>query len=317
MLRRISSAAAPMALSMVSTRRVTSHGTEMHVNAPCAEALKAEDLNRLTFVTEVNKAPNVWQNPIDHPVWDVKDVESVAVNHKPANGIVDSVAFTLVKLCRWSFDTLSLYRFGKLTTRKVVNRCLFLETVAGVPGMVGGMVRHMNSLRGLKRDHGWIHTLLEEAENERMHLLTFMQIRKPGMVFRGAILLTQGVMFNLLFFLYLLNPRFVHRFVGYLEEEAVHTYSKIMHEIDAGNLPEFNGTDIPDVARNYWRLGPQATYRDMFSVIRADEAGHRLVNHTFADMHERRLDHATNPFLNRLHAVSETEAFGNVAQPKQ
>lgn len=34
--------------------------------------------------------------------------------------------------------------------------------------MVAGMLRHMHSLRGMKRDHGWIHTLLEEAENERM-----------------------------------------------------------------------------------------------------------------------------------------------------
>jgi len=42
-----------------------------------------------------------------------------------------------------------------------------LETVAGVPGMVGAMARHLRSLRTMTRDHGWIHTLLEEAENER------------------------------------------------------------------------------------------------------------------------------------------------------
>ena len=37
---------------------------------------------------------------------------------------------------------------------------MFLETVAGVPGMVGAMVRHLRSLRHMDRDHGWIHTLL-------------------------------------------------------------------------------------------------------------------------------------------------------------
>lgn len=300
--------AATFSSAVTSLRHVASHA-----NAQRPEPLKADDLNRLTFLTEVDKAPETWSNPVGHPVWDVKDVEQVQINHKPSGGIVDTVAYTLVKICRWSFDTLSLYRFGTLTTRKVVNRCLFLETVAGVPGMVGGMVRHMSSLRGMKRDHGWIHTLLEEAENERMHLLTFMQIRKPGFVFRAAILVTQGIMFNALFFLYLLNPRFVHRFVGYLEEEAVMTYSKIIHEIDAGRLTEFNGTGIPDVARNYWRLGPDATFRDMFNVIRADEAGHRLVNHTFADMHERKLQNSTNPFLNRLHgdaAESDPDTAG-------
>lgn len=37
--------------------------------------------------------------------------------------------------------------------------------------MVGGTLRHLRSMRLLKRDGGWIHSLLEEAENERMHLL--------------------------------------------------------------------------------------------------------------------------------------------------
>lgn len=53
------------------------------------------------------------------------------------------------------------------------------------------MLRHMRSLRTMQRDNGWIHTLLEEAENERMHLLTFMQLRQPGILFRGAVLLAQ------------------------------------------------------------------------------------------------------------------------------
>jgi hypothetical protein len=62
---------------------------------------------------------------------------------------------------------------------------------SGVPGMVAGMLRHMRSLRTMKRDHGWIHTLLEEAENERMHLLTFMELRQPSMPFRAMVLLAQ------------------------------------------------------------------------------------------------------------------------------
>ena len=42
------------------------------------------------------------------------------------------------------------------------------HSAAGVPGMVAGMLRHLHSLRRMERDHGWIHTMLEEAENERM-----------------------------------------------------------------------------------------------------------------------------------------------------
>lgn len=302
MMRRVSLMSVAAAASCCSsTARRSASGAEMHANSPRPLPLRAADLNRLTFADEVPRAPKEWSNPIGHPVWDVKDVERVVINHKPTKGIVDAVAFGLVKLCRWSFDTFSGYRFGKVTERKVINRCLFLETVAGVPGMVGGMIRHMSSLRGMKRDHGWIHTLLEEAENERMHLLTFMNIRQPGVVFRASIIVTQGVMFTVLFILYLANPRFVHRFVGYLEEEAVRTYSHIMELIDEEKLPAFKSAEVPEVARAYWRLPANASYRDMFSVIRADEAGHRLVNHTFADMHARRQANETNPFIGRLH----------------
>jgi hypothetical protein len=65
--------------------------------------------------------------------------------------------------------------------------------------MVGGAIRHLHSLRLMRRDNGWIHTLLEEAENERMHLLTFIQLRQPGPIFRGTVLVTQGIVFNLFF----------------------------------------------------------------------------------------------------------------------
>lgn len=96
---------------------------------------------------------------------------------------------------------------------------------------VGGMLRHLRSLRLMRRDNGWINTLLEEAENERMHLLTFMEMRQPGRAFRAAVLAAQGIMFNAMFVAYLLSPKYVHSLVGYLEEEAVVTYT---HAIKVG-----------------------------------------------------------------------------------
>jgi ubiquinol oxidase len=80
---------------------------------------------------------------------------------------------------------------GVIDERAVLTRCLFLETVAGVPGFAAAMIRHLHSLRRMQRDHGWIHTLLEEAENERMHLMTFLQLRKPGPIFRAAVIVAQ------------------------------------------------------------------------------------------------------------------------------
>ncbi|KAK4698676.1 ubiquinol oxidase, partial [Phenoliferia sp. Uapishka_3] len=165
-------------------------------------------------------------------------------------------------------------------------RILFLETIAGVPGMVAGMCRHLQSLRLMKRDGGWIATLLQEAENERMHLLTFMKISDPGWFFRLVIVGAQGVYCNLFFLAYLISPNTAHRFVGYLEEEAVVTYTQIVDEMERGNLPEWEkgGQQVPQIAKDYWRLADDATMLDLVKAVRADEAGHRFVNHTLANL---------------------------------
>ena len=166
----------------------------------------------------------------------------------------------------------------------MLNRAIFLETVAGCPGMAGGMMRHLSSLRNMRRDHGWIHTLLEEAENERMHLLTFVQIKRPGPFFRAAVVSAQGIFMTVFVATYLVNPSICHRFVGYLEEEAVHTYSDIIKAIDSGMLAGWQTELAPPIAVDYWHLRPGATMRDLMLAVRADEANHREVNHTFANL---------------------------------
>jgi Alternative oxidase len=129
--------------------------------------------------------------------------------------------------------------------RQWMNRIIFLETVAGVPGMIGGMSRHLRSLRTLERDNGWIHHLLQEAENERMHLFFFLKQRNPGIIFRIMIAAAQGVFFNGFFFGYMISPSLCHRFVGYLEEEAVHTYSVLLDSLDKGRLEKWAETPAP------------------------------------------------------------------------
>jgi hypothetical protein len=86
-----------------------------------------------------------------------------------------------------------------------------IRTFAGVPGFAAAMIRHLDSLRKMQRDHGWIHTLLEEAENERMHLMTFMTLKHPGPFFRFNVIFTQYVFTALFSMAYLISPRFCHR----------------------------------------------------------------------------------------------------------
>ena len=77
---------------------------------------------------------------------------------------------SLVPARAFSLRRMSGYSFGKLTESKALTRIVFLETVAGVPGSVASTLRHLASLRRMKRDGGWINSLMSEAENERMHV---------------------------------------------------------------------------------------------------------------------------------------------------
>lgn len=163
--------------------------------------------------------------------------------------------------------------------------------------MVAGMLRHLRSLRLLRRDNGWIETLLEESYNERMHLLTFLKMCEPGPLMKFLIIGAQGVFFNAMFVAYLINPRICHRFVGYLEEEAVHTYTRCLRELDAGCLPKWTDERfrIPGMAVNYWRMPEgKRTMRDLVLYIRTDEATHRGVNHTLGNLNQKE---DPNPFV--------------------
>ncbi|KAK0547679.1 inducible alternative oxidase 2 [Tilletia horrida] len=181
-----------------------------------------------------------------------------------------------------------------------LTRIVFLETVAGAPGLVGGMVRHLQSLRLMRRDKGWIATLLEEAENERMHLLTFLTYAKPGPFMRLMILVAQGVFTNVYFLIYLLAPQISHRFIGYLEEEATKTYTRIIQDLDEGRLPEWENLAAPQIAISYWSLAKDAKMRDVLLAVRADEAVHRFVNHSLANVGTD----AMNPFAQALPPAS-------------
>ena len=108
---------------------------------------------------------------------------------------------------------------------------------------------------------GWIHTLLEEAENERMHLMVFLEMRRPGLLIRTAVIATQWIFTVSFSTLYFISPHLCHRFVGYLEEEAVSTYTDILEQVDSGQLPRWKDMAAPRMAVGYWCLGEGATMR--------------------------------------------------------
>jgi ubiquinol oxidase len=198
--------------------------------------------------------------------------EAALITHRPPADLADRIALRVVKTMRLFADAFFARRYG--------HRAVVLETVAAVPGMVGGVLQHLKALRRFRDDQGWIRELLDEAENERMHLMAFIEIAKPSAFERAMILIAQGVFFNLYFVIYLFFPKTAHRVVGYLEEEAVISYTHYLAEVDDGreeNIP------APPMAIAYWNLAPTARLRDLIVAVRADEAGHRDKNHGFAD----------------------------------
>ena len=195
----------------------------------------------------------------------------LSVHHAP-RGASDRIAYGFTKLLRFCADTFFAKRYG--------HRAIVLETVAAVPGMVGATLTHLKCLRRMCDDKGWIRTLMDEAENERMHLMTFVNVAQPTAFERFVILAVQWVFYLAFFALYLVSPRTAHRVVGYFEEEAVFSYTCYLKEIDEGRSPNL---PAPEIARRYWGLPAEATLRDVVLVVRADEAHHRDVNHGFAD----------------------------------
>lgn len=192
------------------------------------------------------------------------------VHHLPS-GFSDRFALGFTKLLRFTADTFFAKRYG--------HRAIVLETVAAVPGMVGGMFTHLTCLRRMKDDEGWIRTLMEEAENERMHLMTFIEVAKPTTFERLVILMAQWIFLAMFSLLYLVSARTAHRVVGYFEEEAVISYTLYLKEIDEGRSPN---VPAPAIAKHYWKMADDATLRDVVLLVRADEAHHRDVNHDFA-----------------------------------
>jgi len=145
--------------------------------------------------------------------------------------------------------------------------------------MVGATLTHLRCLRRMENDNGWIRTLMEEAENERMHLMTFIEVAQPSWFERFVILTVQWAFYLGFSLLYLISPRTAHRLVGYFEEEAVVSYTLYLEEIDAGRV---DNIPAPAIARQYWGLPKSATLRDVVLAVRADEAHHRDVNHGLA-----------------------------------
>ena len=187
--------------------------------------------------------------------------------------ISDAFALSMTKFFRIIADTFFAKRYG--------HRAVVLETVAGVPGMVAGVWMHFKSLRVMKAGYGeQIREMLAEAENERMHLMFFIEIAKPNYFERFIVLFAQ-VIFGLFYlFMYIFFTRTAHRMIGYFEDEAVKSYTEYLELVESGKVKNIQA---PKLAINYYKLGTDAKLSDLIRCVRADEEHHSETNHNYAD----------------------------------
>ena len=186
--------------------------------------------------------------------------------------ISDSFASCMTMFFRFIADTFFAKRYG--------HRAVVLETIAGVPGMVAGVWLHAKSLRKMKT--GWgpkIREMMEEAENERMHLMIFIDIAQPTWLERWIVLLAQFVFIIFYTILYIFFPKTAHRMIHYFEEEAVVSYTNYLHMISSGQTED---VPAPQIAIEYYGLQGDARLSDVIVKVREDEKHHAKVNYNYS-----------------------------------
>ena len=187
--------------------------------------------------------------------------------------VSDTFAYSMTQFFRFTADTFFAKRYG--------HRAVVLETVAGVPGMVAGVWMHFKSLRAMKAGYGeQIREMLSEAENERMHLMFFIEIAKPNLIERTIVLSAQIVFGLFYLFMYIFFTRTAHRMIGYFEDEAVRSYTEYLEIVESGKVEDI---PAPQLAIQYYKLGSDSKLSDLIRCVRADEQHHSETNHNYAD----------------------------------
>lgn len=236
-------------------------------------------------------------DPSDHhrytlrnKIWsddELEDVLKTAKQHYEPQTIGQHLQYGILRGAYNIFNFVTRFDKSDPTPQSMKIRLILLESIAGVPPFIVAGYRHFRSLRNLSYDGGRIYTHLEEAENERMHLVSCMQVFEAGALMKASVYGAQFVLTPFCWFFCLVSPRSMNRFVGYLEELACETYSTVLSKVNDPSTKLYaawHETSAPPVAIEYWQLPENATWPDVLRYIYADETNHRDINHTFADI---------------------------------
>lgn len=99
--------------------------------------------SQLEFFQPPKDLPHIKQTPASwpHPGVTEDQLKNVEIAHREPRTLSDKTAYNMVRFARWCTDLATGYRHDPnkpyvMNERKWLIRFIFLETVAGVPGMV-------------------------------------------------------------------------------------------------------------------------------------------------------------------------------------
>ena len=169
------------------------------------------------------------------------------------------------------------WSWGNITKDKILNRAILLEAVASIPGRVPPIIGHFRYLRNMAHVRYMLNRFIEQVNKERMHLLTLIRLKDPGPFFRAAAMAGQAGFGTTFLVMYMISPSLCNRFVGYIQDEARHTYTMIIEEMEnapgGSELASWRTEQAPDTAKGYWNLGDDVTVFDVIKAVAADDAG--------------------------------------------
>eukprot|EP00347_Sterkiella_histriomuscorum_P005191 403357544 len=219
--------------------------------------------------------------------YNLNDIQDVKFTHREPHNFRDKFALRWIGGLRLFVDALTGKDAQKRDAKTWFNRMVLLESIAPIPGLVVGTAKYFKNLKDMKTDRALVHFMLEESENERTHLYLWLNYQKPKFISRMGIAFKQIAFWNVFFLTYIFSPYVCHRFMGYLEEEAIYNYTMFLKQIDNGNLKELQNEPAPKLAKDYYNLPEDAKFRDMLLALRADEVVHREFNHYFCELQKK------------------------------
>jgi hypothetical protein len=226
----------------------------------------------------------------------ISEMSKAGVEHVEPRGVTDRLARADVAAMRYMIDTFSGYRTPfpwrmqqELRAKNWISKSILLETVGTPLLFSASVVRYWRAMASMRQDKGWVHSLLNDAENERMHLTTWFMVERPSIFMRAAVLAQQTLYVPMFAAMYAVSPRFLYRVLGYLEETAITHYTLMLREIarEGSELSAWKYVPAPNVAREYWNMGENGTLADAVAAILRDEEHHRDTYHTLANKYYR------------------------------